>query len=463
MHSRRFILGLITAEPAWHRRQRKQRQLARGLLAVSAARHLLRRHHGSGMAPARNGKPAASDRHKRQWKCKRCGEWTWLDKDRCHDCNGHRAECESVGGACGGERPQAGPPGRRTGTKRGGGACGGERPQADTEGFVPTGQNRKERRAAKQLEKDLAELKERREKEKVTEAAAGAEAVDSKVAESSSEVSAINKKIKLAERAVKYLKDTEAEVREYVYGSTGAFDQALAKAVADLERAHAEKRGTRSLHEQKCSAEAHLKRLQGKMGEATVEASALHAQKEDIDKKISEQAELTARLQSDVEKAKTDVLALSDKIAEELRGSGAGMAGHVPGTSSEATASAVKGYLQGLPEVVSADPEGQQAIQQVLSLLGRLDEAAKIVASEAAASSVSLAPSAEGLSETMEIDDDLFSQMAEAAVAPAGEGDTAAEERKTRVAEAKARLRSNKKDLEQGMAKVRKVVKKGGA
>ena len=139
------------------------------------------------------------------------------------------------------------------------------------------------------------------------------------------------------------------------------------------------------------------------------------------------------------------------------------MAGHVPGTLSEAIASAVKGYLQGLPEVVSADPEGQQAIQQVLSLLGRLDDAAKIVASEAAASSVSLAPSAEGLSETMEIDDDLFSQMAEAAVAPAGEGDSAAEERKTRVAEAKARLRSNKKDLEQGMAKVRKVVKKGGA
>ena len=63
----------------------------------------------------------------------------------------------------------------------------------------------------------------------------------------------------------------------------------------------------------------------------------------------------------------------------------------------------------------------------------------------------------------MEIDDELLSQMAEAAVAPAGDGDSAAEERTTRVAEAKARLKSKKNDLEQGFAKVRKVVKKGGA
>jgi len=301
----------------------------------------------------------------------------------------------------------------------------------------------------------MAELKERREKEKAALAATGVDAGGSQVAESSSELAAINTKIKVAERAVKYLKDTEAEVREYLYGSMGAFDEALAKAAADLERAHAEKRGKRSLHEQKCSAEAHLKRLQGKLGEAGVKASELQAQKEAMDKQIATQAEITARLQSDVEKAKMDVLALSDKMAEELRGSSAGVATNMPGTSSEATAVAVKAYLQGLPEVVSADPQGQQAIQQVLSLLGKLDDAAKAVASASAAAAIAV-PTDARCEGSMELDDDFIGQLAEACVGPEEAGEASSAERKERVAAATARLRSKRGDLEKGINKVRK-------
>ena len=56
----------------------------------------------------------------------------------------------------------------------------------------------------------------------------------------------------------------------------------------------------------------------------------------------------------------------------------------------------------------------------------------------------------------MALDDDLLGQMAEAAVAPEeGEG-LAAEDRKTKVAEPKARLKAKRQDLEQGLAKIRK-------
>ena len=383
------------------------------------------------MAP--NRLPNASERHKRQWKCSRCGEWTWLDKDRCHDCKGQRTKVECKAGNA---AAQSGKPVR---TGLGVGACGGERPQVDTSsGFVQAGRTRTERRAAtraaKQMEKDLAELRERRAKDKSAEVSPQSDAVGNSAADGSAgEVSAINNKIKLAEKAVKHLKDTEAEVREYLYGSKEAFDQALAKAVADLERAHAEKRGRRTLHEQKASAEARLKRLQGKMAEAGVRSSKLQLQKEELDKQIAEELEQTTKLQSEVDNAKTDVLALSEKVAEELRGSGAGAAASLPGSTSEATAAAVKGYLQGLPQVVSGDPEGQQAIQQVLSLLGKLDEAAKTVASAASAE-------AENASEMeQDIDDDQAEQLAE--VVTEAIQDEEDEVRAVRVAAAKVRLK----------------------
>ena len=60
----------------------------------------------------------------------------------------------------------------------------------------------------------------------------------------------------------------------------------------------------------------------------------------------------------------------------------------------------------------------------------------------------------------MQIDDDLIDQLAEAATAPAGEGEEEAQAYKVRCAKAKDRLRARKADLEVGLAKVRKVIKK---
>ena len=415
------------------------------------------------MAP--NGVPSSTERHKRQWKCSRCGEWTWLDKDRCHDCNGQRAKVECKAGIA---AAQSRKPVRKG---LGVGACGGERPQVDTSsGFVPAGRNRTERRAAtrtaKQLEKDLSELQERREKDKTADSAASADAAGSQVSEASAEVSAINKKIKLAEKAVKHLNDIEADMREYLYGSTGAFDQALAKATADAEQAHAEKRGKRSLHEQKGSAEAHLKRLQSKVGEAAVKSSELQAQKEDIDKKIAEQLELTAKLQLDVEKAKTDVLALSDRVAEELRGSSAGAAlaaGAAAGaaqsqvsTQELAAVQCLLGCLAAAEPTAVLGPgcKSQEELKQHTAHLQNLF--ARLAGPPPAQDSQQSMPHQAVVEESSEMDQDIDDDQAErlAEVVTESIEDEAAEARAVRVAAAKVRLKG------QGQAVVGIVAKR---
>ena len=58
----------------------------------------------------------------------------------------------------------------------------------------------------------------------------------------------------------------------------------------------------------------------------------------------------------------------------------------------------------------------------------------------------------------MQLDDDMLEQMAEAAVPPA-EGAEAIEERRAKVAEAKAGLHSRKGELEKGFSKVRKTIR----
>ena len=97
-----------------------------------------------------------------------------------------------------------------------------------------------------------------------------------------------------------------------------------------------------------------------------------------------------------------------------------------------------------MPQSVATDPQGQQAIQQVLDLLGKLDDAAKAAASAAATEAAAKVDS-------MEFDDDLLDQMAEAAEV---------DERKKLVAEAKAKLNSKKVDLANGLARVKATIKK---
>ena len=60
----------------------------------------------------------------------------------------------------------------------------------------------------------------------------------------------------------------------------------------------------------------------------------------------------------------------------------------------------------------------------------------------------------------MDLDEDVLDQMAEAAVAPAGAGESAVQERTAKVAEVKASLTARKSDIARRFDKVRKVARK---
>ena len=46
----------VATEASWHRRERRQRQAARGVLAVARAARLLQQHHGGGGMPDTGGR-----------------------------------------------------------------------------------------------------------------------------------------------------------------------------------------------------------------------------------------------------------------------------------------------------------------------------------------------------------------------------------------------------------------------
>ncbi len=100
----------ITAEAAWHRRARRLRQQARGLLAVDRARRILAAHHGGGMPQHASLPP---------WTCMVCGvDDNWGHKARCRRCGAyppseHRklqkgTSKGSVGGGKGGGKGNSG-------------------------------------------------------------------------------------------------------------------------------------------------------------------------------------------------------------------------------------------------------------------------------------------------------------------------------------------------------------------
>ena len=99
-------------------------------------------------------------------------------------------------------------------------------------------------------------------------------------------------------------------------------------------------------------------------------------------------------------------------------------------------------------------------------MLEKLDAAGRAATATAAASAASTAPAGIAAAAAadsnavvqMQLDEDMLEQMAEAAVPPA-EGEEAIEERKSKVAEAKAGLRSRKGELEKDFSKVRRTIR----
>ena len=135
-----------------------------------------------------------------------------------------------------------------------------------------------------------------------------------------------------------------------------------------------------------------------------------------------------------------------------------GGAGRWRSTVSASTAQAVKSFFHSLPAPVAGHPEGIQAVEQIMALLEKLDTAATQVQATGQQVATAAAPQEDS---SMQLDDEVLEQMAEAATAPAADGE-AEEARTQRVAETKARLSTRRADLAAGLSKskVRKCQQK---
>ena len=233
-----------------------------------------------------------------------------------------------------------------------------------------------------------------------------------------------------------------------------------------------ELRGCKPTPQRLAHAQRHQGALERKVAADAKRADELLALQQQLAKDTKEHSEKAAKNAADLAAAKQEVGRLAGERARE-QGAGA--------PEGVAFASQDHSFLTALFKLVSEEdvtnlcaqhgvqPEDVKASTE--ALLAKVQAHSKVLGGAGSGNAMpgqAAAPPASGpqgqeRTETMEIDDDLLGQMAEAAVAPAGEGGSAAEERTARVAEAKARLKSKKSDLEQGLAKVRKVVKKGGA
>ena len=151
------------------------------------------------------------------------------------------------------------------------------------------------------------------------------------------------------------------------------YAEVVQAAKAQLQQLQAEKRSALPLDQRKANSEAFLGRMQ-KQHDGLIRAVAtLHEQQAELAKVTAQkEAELEAAA-TRVEQAKLEVAEITEQFAAQVRGEP--VAHKAP--CSEVTATAVKGFFQSLPTAVSAHPEGQQTIQQVMQLLELLDAAAK--------------------------------------------------------------------------------------
>ncbi len=125
---------LLATESAWHRRARRARQAARGVLAIANARALLAAHHGGGMAGgAKGGKGGAhscADGPSRDsvvrfedWRCSMCSFRNYGWRQRCKRCEAYPP---------GGQRvPKGAGKGDRGGSVSGGGIATRQLQQAE--------------------------------------------------------------------------------------------------------------------------------------------------------------------------------------------------------------------------------------------------------------------------------------------------------------------------------------------
>ncbi len=89
--------AFLSTESAWHRRARRQRQAARGIVAISKAYACLHGHHGGGMPSKgqhvlnRVREEIATSRSA-SWTCGQCGFYNFGHREKCHKCPATRKQ-----------------------------------------------------------------------------------------------------------------------------------------------------------------------------------------------------------------------------------------------------------------------------------------------------------------------------------------------------------------------------------
>ena len=323
------------------------------------------------MGPQRTVGPRASDRHERQWHCSRCGEWTWRDKHRCHDCNGRRTECERIegqrsapagstaaqrkDGACGGEMPQADI--RKTRAERRaaqrlekdgeGGAAGGQLPATLTVGdFVLVGGDKKSRKKAKVLERRLARLEELEAKEIAPAADNANEAVELCPGNEASKLEAeLGKKLKLEREDLAVLKGLNERMRNQLCAADGGFEAKLEAKQKAVDNLVDQIRGCKPTPQRLSQAQRHQETLQRKVSADEKRAGELAEMQDKLNKDKEEHAQKSARNAADLAAARQEVGRLA---AERAREQGAATAGGVefsPGTAAWQAASLLVQYV----------------------------------------------------------------------------------------------------------------------
>ena len=262
--------------------------------------------------------------------------------------------------------------------------------------------------------------------------------------------------VKALQLQIQQLKELTPELRNSLCEAKGGYEAFSACLEMQRQQIFAKHRGSMPIGLQKQKSQLHLDFVQKRRDQAQSALDSLQTQQEELADKIAQQQQTLADAEVKLQAAKIEAATIAQAAALQATVDVGPAQTAQPVAVSAITAQAVKGFFRSLPTTVAEHPEGVQAVEQIMALLDKLDSAAALAQASTPPALVGHRPPgtagavaamvADGAAEdgAMELDDDLLTHLAEAAVPEGG----SAEDRPSQVAEAKARL-----------SKVRKISK----
>ena len=455
------------------RHRRRQRQQDRALLAIASARERLSRHHGSGMAPPGTkqdgSRPPSGAAKKPYWGCSKCGfDTNWASRPKCHQCENDAPYkvlakiVEAGANTKGSSQPVA---------------KAKAKPQASNHGYFKGDAKSSESKLAAELaaaKKELEQLRNRNVQTtcNVAPSLEPSQSADSAILVEDAGDEATKGRVKSLREKLKLLRNMDPGLYQYL-DSQGGHAKMVAEADAELQAACTSLREARPLSVRQASAEAHLRKVVKLHETAATQLSKLQKEQEDLTNRLAVQEAETAAAGLRVEAAKQEAAAITDRIAAGLRGSHSVPAG-APSVLP-ADVALVRDLLQLVPPnglekaCATHGLASDEIVARAHTLIAKI-EAQALVGSPTAeladrstiyghrppgTASAVAAIVAEGQT-FMDIDDELWDELAAAAVGNSGEGDEP--ERDLRIAATKARLKSSRGDLAKRMV-VRRISK----